>query len=193
MKNITTYLILIWTLLATWACKPVKDGYGLDDPGQYSSVYIAAAFGGVQNITANTAEPLNIEIYANYSGVIALSEDLYVFMEADPDRVDEYNTENGTSFPALPTSHFTVEKNHSIISPGNTTAKAPALIGLNTGAFADGDTYLLPVSIVSVNKPSITINKSNRTVYLGIKCLAGSFTITTDPLSDYGVSDTEEW
>ena len=94
MKNITTYLILIWTLLATWACKPVKDGYGLDDPGQYSSVYIAAAFGGMQNITANTAEPLNIEIYANYSGVIALSEDLYVFMEADPDRVDEYNTEN---------------------------------------------------------------------------------------------------
>ena len=192
MKKINIYLFLI-SLLTVWSCKPVEDGYGLEDPEQYSSVYIAAAFNGMQSLTVNADEPVNIEVYANYSGVITLSDDLQVFMEEDLERVDAYNTTNGTSFKSMPTTHFSIETNSSSILAGTTTAISPAVIKLNTGAFADGDTYLLPISITSISNPSIKVSDKLGTLYLGVKCKAGSFIITNNPLTDYIVSDTEEW
>ena len=192
MKKTTIYLFLI-TLLTIWSCKPVEEGYGLDDPEQYSSVYIAAAFNGMQSMTVSATELVNIEVYANYSGVITLSDDIQVFMEEDLERVDAYNTTNGTSFKSMPTTHFSIETNCSTILAGTTTAISPAVIKLNTGAFADGDTYLLPISITSISNPAIKVSDKLGTLYLGVKCKAGSFIITNNPLTDYIVSDTEEW
>jgi len=185
--------ILLTLILALGACKPLKDGYGLNNPQQYSRVYLAAAYNGAQEWNVETPNPVPVKIYANYSGVIALVADITVTLEADLSLVSQYNIDNNKDFKAMPESHFSIEKDTSGISAGETTSTSPAIVNIITSAFSDESTYLLPVSIASVSDTALEVNSDLSTLYLAIRCKAGTLYLTTNPLVDYTISNPEKW
>ena len=190
MKKLYILLTLILTL---GACKPLKDGYGLDNPQQYSRVYLAAAYNGAQSWEVATPDPVPVKIFANYSGVVALAADVTVTLNTDLSLVSQYNSDNSKDFKAMPESHFTMEKNTSEIFAGETTSTSPAIVNIITSAFSDESTYLLPVSIASVSDTSLEVNSSLSTLYLAVRCKAGTLYLTTNPLVDYTISNPEKW
>ena len=190
MKKLYILLTLILTL---GACKPLKDGYGLDNPQQYSRIYLAAAYNGAQSWEVATPDPVPVKIFANYSGVVDLAADVTVTLKADLSLVSQYNSDNNKDFKAMPESHFTLEKDISSISAGETISTDPAVVNIITAAFSNESTYLLPVSIASVSDPSLTVNETLKTLYLAVTCKAGKIIISSAPLTDYSISDTENW
>ena len=185
--------ILLTLILALGACKPLKDGYGLDNPQQYSRVYLAAAYNDAQSWEVETPDPVPIKIYANYSGVVALAADVTVTLKADLSLVPQYNSDNSKDFKAMPESHFSIEKDTSGISAGETTSTSPAIVNIITSAFSDESTYLLPVSIASVSDTALEVNSDLSTLYLAVRCKAGTLYLTTNPLVDYTISNPEKW
>ena len=185
--------ILLTFILALGACKPLKDGYGLNNPQQYSRVYLAAAYNGAQSWEVETPDPVPIKIYANYSGVVALAADITVTLEADLSLVSQYNIDNNKDFKAMPESHFTMEKTSSGISAGETTSTSPAIVNIITAAFSDESTYLLPIRIASVSDTALEVNSDLSTLYLAVRCKAGTLYLTTNPLVDYTISNPEKW
>ena len=164
--------ILIFAFMPLlWACNPLKEGYGIDNPEQYSRVYLAAAFNGVQELNLEAPEPVQVKIFANYSGVVPLKSDVAVTVGTDLSLVSEYNANNA----------------------GESTAAIPALLEIITAAFEDTDPYLLPVIITGVSNQDITVNAALETLYIGVTCTAGTLYITANPLTDYTISNTENW
>lgn len=193
MKKLIIYFLIILLLPVFGACKPLKDGYGLDNPEQYSRIYLAAAYNGDLSLEITASTPAQLKVFANYSGVVPLKSDVTVSLGGDLSLVEPYNSENGTAFAALPNDCFRMDQAGSIIRAGESTAAEPALISIVSSAFPDDNTYLLPVRIKSVSDPSLTVNPNLEAVYFSIRCTAGTTYISTNPLSDYSVSDTENW
>lgn len=191
MKKFVLYFVLLLPLFG--ACKALPEGYGLDNPGQYSRIYLAAAYNGVQSLTLEAPKPAEVKVYANYSGLLDLAADVNVALAADLTLVSKYNSENGTSFKALPQACFNWVSNTSFIPAGHSTASIPAVLNIITTAFPDDAAYLLPVRITSVSDPSLTINSSLETLYIGVVCSASALYITSSPLSDFTISNTENW
>ena len=186
-------LLLISLILGIAACEPLKDGYGLDNPEQYSRIYLAAAYNGVQELNLEAPEPAQVKIFANYSGVVSLGESVSVTLGADISQVSEYNQRNGTHFQPMAQACYSFEKDCSLIPAGHTTATEPAVLDIITQAFADEATYLLPVRILSVSQPSLAVNSALETLYIAVTCSAGILYITSNPLTDYTLSDIENW
>lgn len=193
MKKYTLYLMLLMLLPFFGACKALKEGYGIDNPGQYSRVYLAAAYQGLQRFELEAPKTAEVKVYANYSGVLKLNADLSVGMAVDLSRVARYNSENGTSFKPIPTDCFRLTDNVSVIPAGTTISAAPVVVSIITTAFQDDQTYLMPVRLTTVSDASISINPALETLYFGISCKAGALYVTTSPLNDYSLSGTENW
>ena len=191
MKKFALYLLLLMPLFG--ACKAVKDDFGIANPAQYSRIYLAAAYNGMQQYGLQAPKPAEIKVFANYSGVLPLAADVNVTLTADLSLVAKYNSVNGTSFKAMPTAAFSMLSSNSQIPAGATTASEPAVVNIITTAFQDDSLYLLPIRITSVSDPSLTINSDLETLYLGVACTGSSLYITANPLLDYTVSSTENW
>ena len=176
-----------------WACNPLKEGYDIDNPEQYSRVYLAAAFNGVQELNLEAPEPVSVKVFANYSGVVTLKGDLTVTVSTDLSLVSVYNANNGTAFKPMPAACFNLESDSSVIRAGESTAATPALLEIVTAAFEDSDPYLLPVIITGVSNQDIAVNATLGTLYISITCTAGTLYITANPLTDYTISNTENW
>lgn len=186
------YLIL-FIILGLASCKPLPEGYGLDKPEQYSRIYLAEAYNGVKEMDLEAPAEVKVEIFANYSGVIDLKNDVTVTLGADLSLVPEYNTSNGTEFKALPEACFNMEKDKTVILAGESTASEAAVLNIITAAFEDDSVYLLPIRITDVSDSSIELNSDLDKLFLGIKCAAGTVSISSNPLTDYDISDTENW
>ena len=164
-----------------WACNPLKEGYGIDNPEQYSRVYLAAAFNGVQELNLEAPEPVQVKIFANYSGVVPLKSDVAVTVGTDLSLVSEYNANNGTAFKPIPAACFNLDSDSSVIKAGESTAAIPALLEIITAI------------ITGVSNQDITVNAALETLYIGVTCTAGTLYITANPLTDYTISNTENW
>ena len=194
MKKIAQVVLSTLLLLTVLdACQPLKEGYGIVNPGQYSRVYIAASYNGLKKYETTADKNIDIPIYANYSGVINLKSDLSVRFEADLSRVPLYNSANGTSYEALPEKCFLLEPKTVVIKAGATASDTPSVVRLLAAAFTDDCEYLLPVRIASLSDSSIVVNSDLETMYLSIICHAPDLQISVKPLTDYNVSPVENW
>ena len=193
MKKYTLYLLLLMLLPVFGACKALKDGYGIDHPEQYSRVYLAAAFGGMQKLELDAPKPVEIRVFTNYSGVVPLASDLQVSLAVDLSKVAQYNRDNGTAFKFLPQNCFRFTDNVSVIPAGQSRASEPVIVTILTTEFLDDGTYLLPIRITGVSDPAFSINHELETLFLGISCKASALSVTSSPLDDYTMSGTESW
>lgn len=192
-KLIYTLLLLPFILFAAASCEPFENGYGLDNPEQYSKVYIAASFNGLKELEVAAPKEDTIEVYANYGGVVPLANDLTVNVAADLSLVSSYNTANKTSFKVMPTATFELSPSSAVIKAGASTSEIPALIRLKTIAFTDDATYLLPIKISSLSDPTIQINSNLSVLYMAIRCTASAMYVSFDPLKDFVVDANEKW
>lgn len=193
MKKFTVYFILSMLLPLFGACKAVSEGYGIENPGQYSRVYLAAAYNGLLSLNLEAPKPAEVKVFANYAGVLDLPADVSVTLAADFSLTDRYNNENGTSFQPLPPECFNWVNPVSVIPAGRTTASVPAVLHIITTAFRDEAPYLLPIRITAASDPSLTTSSRLETLYIGIVCTASALYVTSSPLSDFAISNTENW
>lgn len=88
--------------------------------------------------------------------------DATVHLEADPDKVAEYNATKGTNYPALPANAYTVAPS-AVIKAGQVESE-PIIITINSkGNIEPFVEYLLPVSIVSAE--GVATDHCCQTVY----------------------------
>ena len=85
------------------------------------------------------------------------------------------------------------ENSVSVIEAGKSTAAQPAVLKFLTDAFVDSTPYLLPVSIVSLSDSALAVNDNLKTLYFSVSCVAGTLYISSNPLTDYTFSNTENW
>ena len=192
MKKLFAILLLA-ALLPLAGCEPLKKGYGLENPEQYSHAYIAIAYGGLKSYTVVAPDTISIPLYANYSGVLELEEDLQLEIYANLDMVPTYNEKNYSNFPAIPEKCFTITENQLTVPAGGTISSKPAMVNLLTDEFADDKEYLLPVQVRVVGSKSVTPAEELGTLYMGIICKAEEIQIRTEGLPDYEVSPDENW
>jgi len=194
MKKFTLYSLVLLAVAVMAACQPLKRGYGIDAPEQYSRVYLAAAYGGMKEIPlTDDAKPTEIGIYANYSGLVSLASDLVVTVAPDFSMVARYNQENHTAYKPLHQSCFSLVRDQAVIGAGTTLSENKAILSIDPRKFLDNEVYLLPLRIVSVSDASLQVNTGLEVLYLGISCTADKVTYTTDPLLDFMISPTVNW
>ena len=91
-----------------------------------------------------------------------LSTDATIYLEADPDKVAEYNATKGTNYPVLPSSAYTVASS-TVVKAGKVESE-PISITINSkGNIEPFTEYLLPVSIVSAE--GVATDHCCQTVY----------------------------
>lgn len=192
-KTIYTLLLLPLAIFSLGSCKPLEEGYGIENPEQYSRIYIAASYNGRIDKEVEAPRQDTIVINANYSGVVSLKNDVTVNLTTDMSLVSSYNSANNTSFKALPQKTFSLDPASTKILAGLSTSSDPALLLIKTIAFEDDDAYLLPIKISSVSDPSLVINNDLSVLYVGIRCSATAMYITLNPLVDFIVDSNENW
>ena len=178
--------------LGLFSCKAVEDGLGLKEPDQYARVYIAAAYNGPVSREMSSIRNDTLKVYANYSGVRALSSDVEVELKTDLSLIDAFNERNGTSYsPPAPECYLLKDKTVTIPS-GQSISSSGARLVLIAGAFMDDELYLLPVSIASISR-DITVNEDLRTLYVLVRCKGGIVEINIQTPADYTVEEEENW
>lgn len=192
MKKFFT-IFLLAAMLPVTGCEPLKKGYGLENPEQYSHAYIAIAYGGLKSYKIIAPGTVSIPLYANYSGVLSLEEDLKVELYANLELVSEYNEKNYSNYPAIPENCFTITDNLLTIPSGMSLSSTPAMVNFLTDEFSDDKEYLLPVQIRVMGTDSVTPAKDLGTLYIGIICLAEEIQIRTGSLPEYEISPEVNW
>lgn len=192
MKKILNLLALL-SGLGLLSCQALPEGFGIEDPGQYSRIYIAASYNGVQHSEFTFPENVSVNIYANYSGVVPLHADVNVSVADDLSLTEAYNAAAGTSYPPVPAACYVFERGTTTIPSGSTISAEPAVVTFLSAGFLDDGTYLLPVKITEVSDPSIALTPALSILYLSVSCKAGELSVTFQPLDDYNLEDDEKW
>lgn len=95
-------------------------------------------------------------------------QDIQVTFEFDPEAVDRYNEEHGTSYFAVPAEAVEFSSLTTQIKAG-TAASTPASVKVvSTSPLVDGRTYLIPITIKSVSGGNMNVLESSRTIFLRI-------------------------
>ena len=186
-------LLFLLFCIALSSCESVPEGLGLENPGQYSRVYIAASYNGLRSEELQAPKNKEVSIWANYSGVVSLNADLDVEIGADLGKVDVYNQSQGTAFAPMEESCYTIKSHQVTIAAGATISSSPAVVEFHSEAFMDEGTYLLPLSITGLSDPSIALSEDLATLYIAVRCKAAAIEILSDGLTVFDVSQTENW
>lgn len=190
MKKLLSFFLLFPFILP--GCSPVKDGYGLDDPEQYSRVYIALAYRGLQKYDITAPGVVSVQFFANYSGVLTLQKDLPVKITTDASLVEGYNERMLSHYLPLPDKCFSITVPEVVIPAGATISSAMAQIDFLTEQFDDNREYLLPV-LASAADASVGTEGDLRVLYLAVICKAAEIRIQAVGLPDFEMLPTEKW
>ncbi len=184
-------IALLFALLLT-GCSPVEEGYGLNSPEQYSRVYFALAYRGLQKYDISAPGVISVQFFANYSGLVALHEDLPVSISTDLSLVEKYNEKMMTQYLPLPQKCFSITVPEVVIPAGATISSSSAQIDFLTEQFDDSREYLLPVT-AGAKDGSIGTEGDLRVLYLAVICKAAEIRIQAVGLPEYEVLTTEKW
>ena len=190
MRKSLSIILLLALLLP--GCSPVKEGYGLDSPGQYSRVYIAMAYRGVQKYDISAPGVFPVQFFANYSGLVPLHADLTVSISTDMSLVEGFNERTMSHYLPLPEKCFSITVPEVIIPAGATISSSMAQIDILTEQFDDSREYLLPVT-AGAKDGSIGTEGDLRVLYLAVICKAAEIRIQAVGLPEYEVLTTEKW
>ena len=158
-------MIALAILMAASCSKPIPDGFRVEDPEQYSVVYLGRAFHGNMNMTLLPQQDTVVNVYANYAGLLALSAPVAVTFGVKPELVAEYNELMRTSYLPLPQNNYLLEHRTVTIKAGESSSEAMKLRLSSEGLPGKGP-YMLAVSISQVNGAVTAVNPDLKTLYL---------------------------
>ena len=190
MKKVLSITLLLALLLP--GCMPVEEGFGLDSPGQYSRVYIALAYRGVQKYDISAPGVFPVKFFANYSGLVPLHGDLTVSISTDMSLVDGFNERMMSHYLPLPEKCFSITVPEVVIPAGATISSSTAQIDFLTDQFDDNQEYLLPVTAGAADG-SVGTEGDLRVLYIAVICRAEELRIQAVGLPEFEVLTTEEW
>lgn len=96
------------------------------------------------------------------------TEDMTVVFEFDAAAVDRYNTQNKTTYFAVPETAIDISDLTTVIKAGTASSTPVSVQVISTSPLIDGRSYLIPLTIKSVSGGDMTILESSRTIFLRI-------------------------
>ena len=123
--------------------------------------------------------PASYSVTATATGKV--DKDMTVHFEVDTSLVSAYNVEKSANYYPAPTGSYEISGNTGLIKSGTNVSEPVTVQITSTADFIDGRTYLIPVTIKSVDG-SLSVLEASRTIYLKI---ARVFKFNSIDLSDY--------
>lgn len=97
-----------------------------------------------------------------------LSNDVGIKILVDTDHLEEFNKQNGTAYKPLPASGYALSQENVTIEAGRVTPSGNITIKVETfteDMVNSGDTYALPIRIVTTDANSSVVEGADRIVY----------------------------
>ena len=165
MKRNLLYIALLSIIITASCAKAIPDGFRVEDPQQYSKIYLGSAFHGNMPITLSSEKDTVINVYANYGGLVDLDSPVSVTFEATPELVEEYNELMKTSYRPFPMVNYVLERRTVTIKPGEYSSEAMRL-RISPESLPGKGPYMLPISISKVNGSDYPVNSDLKTLYV---------------------------
>ena len=175
-------ILAVTSLFIMCSCEPLKEAFGVDNPEQYSKVYMPLSVNGTlsYNLAIDESEEKEVKIYANIGGLVKTENDLVVTFRIERDSLDVYNRQNNTDYRLLPEDAYEFTDSIVTIHAGKTCSSIPAVVNIQAAKLPEVGKYLLPVKLISVEGGAdYEINQSRNILYIMINA-----TILKNP-SDY--------
>ena len=159
--------VFLYTALMFCGCEPLEYAFGVDNPEQYSKVYMPLSINGTMsyNLAIDEAEEVDVEIYANIGGLVKTKGDLAVTFRIEKDSLDVYNTRNNTEYALLPDDSYEFTDSIVTIPAGKTCSSSAARVSIRASKLQEGR-YLLPVKLISVEGGDYAINQDRDILYI---------------------------
>ncbi len=117
----------------------------------YASVYIPQDVNTENKLSVFVSDiPQSINFSACYGGYHTTGKDIKVDFSVNEDLVASYNTANGKNYLPMPHGSYSLETSEAYIKAG-TNNTGPIKININAAGLEVAKSYLLPLSITSVN------------------------------------------
>ncbi|MNK06818.1 hypothetical protein D3C87_247210 [compost metagenome] len=97
-----------------------------------------------------------------------VEQDVTVNFAVDNSLVEEYNRKHSTSFYPIPASAIQVDGSQGVIKAGSAASTGITVRVVSTADFVDGRTYVIPVTIKSVEGAKIDILEPSKTIFLRV-------------------------
>ena len=158
--------MIVLSIIMTASCgKAIPDGFRVDQPQQYSMIYLGSAFHGNMKVDLAPSKDTVINVYANYGGLIGLDSPVAVTFEARPELVEEYNALMSTSYRPLPMINYVLEHRTVTIKSDESSSDAMRL-SITSDALPGKGPYMLPVTISQVIGCGYPVNPDLKTLYI---------------------------
>jgi hypothetical protein len=96
-----------------------------------------------------------------------VTEDLMVHFEIDTALIADYETEMKANYYVAPAGSYEVSQKNLLIKAGTSVSEPLTITIISTADFIDGRTYLIPVTIKSV-EGSLKVLEASRTIFLKV-------------------------
>jgi hypothetical protein len=168
MNRNIIYMAVVSCIMTAACSKAIPDGFGVENAGQYATVYLGAAFHGNLEKILVPEQDETFNIYANYSGLLDLESPVYVTFEANPELVAEYNDVMSAAYKVLPAQNYILEHRTVAIAAGSMNSDAMKVTLCPDGLLSKGP-YMLPVTISNVSDKDMKVNEDLKTLYIVVK------------------------
>ena len=145
-------ILAVTSIFIMCGCEPLKEAFGVDNPEQYSKVYMPLSVNGTlsYNLAIDESEEKEVKIYANIGGLVKTEKDLVVTFRIERDSLDVYNRQNNTDYRLLPDEAYEFTDSIVTIPAGKTCSSIPAVVNIEAAKLPEVGKYLLPVKLISV-------------------------------------------
>lgn len=167
MKN-RFYFIIAFIAITLTACD--KYDSGIDNPEQYKNVYMprAARDSMVLSVTLDE-NTFNLPYSAYLGGLDNASGDINVSFAVDESKAQVFNTRYGTNYAMLPAANFSLGSSSAVIKSGQRSTDSLTLTIKSDAQLSLFKTYILPVTIQSINGSGAKLSEKYATTYYLIK------------------------
>lgn len=154
--NISLGLILV--LLCVQGCKKAKFGEPV-------ILITGTELNPVVKFTVeNTPAQYSVTATSTYKA----SEDIHVTFALDTAAVRQYNKEHNTTYSVVPDAAIEISGLSTVIKAGSSISTPVSVKVMSTSPLVDGRSYLIPLSIKTVEGSDIAVLESSRTILLRI-------------------------
>lgn len=172
--NILMAATLVTGSLALSGCNAEGDGFNYDRNGLL--------------ITGTESTPLQKfvveDVPSTYpitvSSTKKVDADVNLTVAIDTTLVSKYNAANGTNYYAIPEGAAKLDGSNLTIKAGEAISSATNVEMVSTDKFADGRTYLIPVTITSAQGGTDDIIDASRTIYLRVSRVINFYALDND-------------
>jgi hypothetical protein len=193
MKKIIIYitgnLMLLLPLLLVSCSDKVDVNFAIPEKQEYVSIYLPQAYEILQKKNVYVSDEVqSFVVSAHYGGPDPAPQDIKVSLIINKELVNSFNREQETDYQLMPEGSYQLETTDTYIKSGAFSSE-PVKINITSEGYMDvGKSYLLPVSIRSVDSET-RINEKLRDAYF---LITGSFkpgSVPREKTYSFGTTD----